>query len=132
MRHQNRGIRYLLLAAILSPAFIYAPSADAARKSAASSASFQCMGIGRGHHSKNMTEAECLKQGGSVERDSGEKTVPVRAAAPHRSAPAAAPRRSGLIPEEKFSCRGIGTGHHTKGMTESDCVRMGGTVEKPR
>jgi hypothetical protein len=29
---------------------------------------------------------------------------------------------------EKFTCKGIGKGQHKKGMTEDECVKLGGTV----
>jgi hypothetical protein len=29
----------------------------------------------------------------------------------------------------KFTCTGIGKGQHYKGMTESECIKMGGKVQ---
>jgi hypothetical protein len=139
MKNHNRLVRLLLAAAIIAPCWsIRTPTAHAARKAAAE---FQCAGIGRGQHKKGMTQAECRKMGGTVERGDTEKDpAPQRAtSAPERSRRSRtsqtdepAQSREQLPAGANFSCRGIGTGHHYKGMTQADCKRMGGTVEPAR
>jgi hypothetical protein len=135
MTKPKNWMRFMLLAALLCPAgTLNVSSAYAAKKSATTvekaGADFQCLGIGRGHHAKNMTEAQCAKAGGTVSKGGVEQAP---AAKEIRQAPAARMGRSGASStDEKFSCRGIGTGHHTKGMTKADCIKMGGSVEPAR
>ena len=134
MLTQRSCLRMLLVAAVLSPAWTFdAPTASAARKSSHASVDFQCLGVGRGGHKKNMTEAECRKAGGTVERDSAPASMPAPVSRKHSSG-GEEPRRVSAPQGESFSCRGIGSGHHYRGMTKEDCVRKGGTVEdaKPR
>ena len=141
MLTQRSCIRMLLVAAVLSPGWTFnAPSADAAKRGAAASADFQCAGIGRGGHKKGLTEAQCRKQGGTVERGGAPanmpSSMPTWPAARRRAAPVDESRGRSARPEngDRFSCKGIGSGHHYAGMTKSECVKMGGTVEdaKPR
>jgi hypothetical protein len=132
----KRIAHLLLAAAVLAPGAALPPLASAARKA---KTDFSCVGVGRGGHSRGMTESECRRKGGTVERDGQEVPTPARQRATGGrrgggayTTPSSTRDEAPAYEGDKFSCRGIGSGHHYKGMTPADCERMGGTVEAPR
>ena len=150
----NRHLSRLALAALLLGGAAASPiEASAAR------AKFRCVGVGRGGHAKGMTQAECRRAGGTVEKLEEEEREPARERR-ERAEPRET-RESGAQPgffdrlmnrddrdagerrdrrgdagaprgPSDFSCRGIGTGRHYAGMTKAECERMGGTVWERR